>query len=132
MGGGRWKPPRIEELDLGDFTDAGQGGDLDAVAAALQGGLGDAEAARRVGAEAEAGDPKAQFVLGLMHAEGKGVGRDPLAAYMWARLAADRTTGKIHEEAARLMEHLALDMEPAAREEAEARARAWRLPEEKT
>ena len=41
-------------------------------------------------ARAEAGVPGAQFTLGVMHAEGRGVPQDEAAAVYWYRLAADQ------------------------------------------
>ncbi len=48
------------------------------------------EARRTCRAEAEQGDPVAQYRLGLMYAEGRGVEKDPARAYRWIRRAADR------------------------------------------
>lgn len=39
---------------------------------------------------AEAGDARAQFGIGLLYANGRGVARDPLAAQRWYGLAAER------------------------------------------
>jgi uncharacterized protein len=39
---------------------------------------------------AEAGDPNAQYLLGNLYADGKGVARDDAAAFKWFRLAADQ------------------------------------------
>ena len=41
-------------------------------------------------ARAEAGVPGAQFNLGVMYAEGRGVSQDDAAAVYWYRLAADQ------------------------------------------
>ncbi len=38
---------------------------------------------------AEEGDPSAQFLLGLMYAEGKGVQRDLPEAYFWLNMSAE-------------------------------------------
>ena len=39
---------------------------------------------------AEKGDPTAQYLLGNLYADGKGVARDDAAAFKWFRLAADQ------------------------------------------
>ena len=39
---------------------------------------------------AETGDPTAQYLLGNLYADGKGVARDDAAAFKWFRLAADQ------------------------------------------
>ena len=48
----------------------------------------DPELADRVRAEAFEGNVDAQYALGLIFAEGRGVDEDPVEAYAWLRLAA--------------------------------------------
>jgi TPR repeat protein len=50
----------------------------------------DAEAARLLRTAAENGHPTAQYNLGLMFAQGRGVERDLDEAARWIRLAADQ------------------------------------------
>ncbi len=50
---------------------------------------------------AEQGNANAQYSLGVMYANGEGVKRDYVLAYMWANLAASQKTGvdrKMSEE----------------------------------
>ncbi len=49
-----------------------------------------AEAAGRFRPLAEAGDDRAQYWLGIMYFEGKGVPQDDVRAYLWLGLAADQ------------------------------------------
>ncbi len=49
-----------------------------------------AEAASRFRPLAEAGDDRAQYWLGIMYFEGKGVPQDDVRAYLWLGLAADQ------------------------------------------
>ncbi len=49
-----------------------------------------AEAASRIRPLAEAGDDRAQYWLGIMYFEGKGVPQDDVRAYLWFGLAAEQ------------------------------------------
>jgi TPR repeat protein len=114
MGSGRWKHPALNEIDLGDITDQGQGESRD-----------DATAAKFFRRDAERGDAKAQLSIALMLADGTGVAKDPVAAYMFAELAAYRASGKLRESALKLQEHLAGAMNAAEIERAKEAARLW-------
>jgi uncharacterized protein len=70
------------------FTSAAAGPVDDAVAAANRGD--NATALRLLRPLAERGDAAAQYCLGLMYANGKGVSRDYAAAVTWYRKAADQ------------------------------------------
>jgi TPR repeat protein len=59
-----------------------------AIEAYATGRFGDA--AQGFGEFAARGDHRSQYWLGMMYYEGKGVPRDPLRAYMWLSLAAER------------------------------------------
>lgn len=70
---------------------------------------------------AERGDDRAQYWLGIMYYEGKGVIRDNVNAYMWLSLAAERGN-----RAARLgREGIAGRMSASEIETARARVAAW-------
>lgn len=118
MGNPGWKHPSASEVDLGAFSSEAQEGPDDP-----------AEAAKHFRKAADRGDPRGQFVLGLMHADGNGVPQDDVAAYMWAELAAARTTGELHQRAMKLLDHLSLRMDEAAMSKAQELARQWRLKE---
>src|SRR5438309_797491 len=47
-------------------------------------------AAKVCAADAEKGNPQAQFLMGRMHEEGDGVAQDDAIAVKWYRLAADK------------------------------------------
>ncbi len=65
-----------------------------------------------------------------MYADGNGVPRDDAAAYLWAELAVARTTGELHQNALKLLDHLAVRMDQAAISKAQDLARHWRLKED--
>lgn len=50
----------------------------------------DPDEALRLLAEAEQGDPDAQYAMGLIYAEGRGLPQDEARAFMWLTLAAER------------------------------------------
>lgn len=50
----------------------------------------DPELAAEIRAAAQAGDVDAQYAMGLLYAEGRGVEYDPVAAYLWLSLAVDQ------------------------------------------
>ncbi|MCK7580270.1 MAG: hypothetical protein MZV65_34600 [Chromatiales bacterium] len=65
----------------------------------------DLELAERVRAEAFSGNADAQYVLGLIFAEGRGVDEDPVEAYAWLSLAVlqgdrDAATLRLHRRCA--------------------------------
>ena len=130
MAEAKWEPPAIAELDLGDFTDAGQGATADEMEAVKRSLLDEAEMVRRFRKTADEGDGRAQFIVALMYAEGKGVPRDKVAACLWAELAAARTTGKIRDDAVKFVEHLAATMDQADIARVQEWARSW-SPKEK-
>ncbi len=72
---------------------------------------------------AEQGDAIAQYNLGLMYANGRGVPRDYVQARMWFNLAAAQD----NETARTLRDKLAKKMTPAQLDEAQRLAREWKL-----
>ncbi len=84
-----------------------------------------AQALRRFQPFAERGDNRAQYWLGIIYFEGKGVPQDYVRAHVWLSLAAQRGN-----RAARLGRHgVARRMSAAEIAEAERLAAAWRLAE---
>ncbi len=71
---------------------------------------------------AEQGDAIAQYNLGLMYANGRGVPRDYVQARMWFNLAAAQD----NETARTLRDKLAKKMTPAQLAEAQRLAREWK------
>ena len=71
---------------------------------------------------ANAGNALAQYMMGRMYAEGRGVGEDKLAAYMWFDLSA--SNGNSRAIAAR--DAIAADMDPDEIEQAQELAAGWR------
>ena len=63
-----------------------------------------ARAVREMTVAAKAGDPQAQFDLGMAYREGKGVGRDPEQAFRWIRMAADKNLADAQFEVAQMEE----------------------------
>jgi len=114
MGGRQWKTPALNEINLGDLTDQEQGESRD-----------DATAAKFFLRQAERGDARAQLNIALMFADGAGVARDPLTAYLWAELAAYRATGKLRENALKLQAHLEQCLSAVNIEKAKEAARRW-------
>ncbi len=110
----RWKHPGLEEVNLGDITDQGQGESQD-----------DTTAAKFFLQDAERGDAKAQLNIAMMLAEGIGVAKDLIAAYMWAELVAYRATGRLREDALKLQAHLAGALAPTEIETVREAARLW-------
>ena len=74
---------------------------------------------------AERGDAQALFELGNRHADGDGVARDNVLAYMWYELAAERLTTAEGYEARRMQLRLDPDMFRHQISEAERLARIW-------
>ncbi len=75
---------------------------------------------------AEQGDAEALFELGNRHADGNGVARDNVLAYMWFGLAAERLTTEKAYEARRMQLRLDPDMFRHQITESERLARIWK------
>ncbi len=76
---------------------------------------------------AEQGVAKAQFNLGLMYYNGRGVPQDYAQAHMWYDLAASRLPpGEKRDEVVKNRDDVAKRMTPAQISEAEKLAREWR------
>lgn len=75
---------------------------------------------------AEQGDTEALFELGNRHADGNGVARDNVLAYMWFGLAAERLTTEKAYEARRMQLRLDPDMFRHQITESERLARIWK------
>ena len=76
-------------------------------------------------ARAELGIAGAQFNLGVMYANGRGVLQDGVQAHMWYNLAASRETGEQRESAVEARDGVAGLMNPTQIAEAERLAREW-------
>jgi TPR repeat protein len=110
----RWKTPALNEINLGDITDQDQGESRD-----------DATAAKIYLRDAERGEASAQFFLAMMLADGTGIAKDPVAAFMWAELALYRGNPDLREGALKLQTHLESALTPAQIEQAREAARRW-------
>jgi TPR repeat protein len=75
---------------------------------------------------AERGDAQALFELGNRYADGDGVARDNVLAYMWFELAAERLITEEGYEARRMQLRLDPDMFRHQISEAERLARIWK------
>ena len=84
-----------------------------------------AQALADLRASAEAGAPEAQYNLGGMYAEGRGVPPDAVEAHMWLTIAASRSTGAEREQIVTARAAGAVRMTPTDVREAERRAQAW-------
>ena len=71
---------------------------------------------------AEQGDAGAQYALGVMYANGRGVPQDHVRAHMWANLAAAQGQDEDHRETRELIAEM---MTPAQIAEAQKLAREW-------
>ena len=67
----------------------------------------------------------AQFNLGLMYDQGRGVPQDNVEAHMWLNLAAAKLTSERREQAVAVRDRVAAQMTPADMSEAQRRAREW-------
>lgn len=114
MTGKRWKTPALNEINLGDITDQEQGESRD-----------DATAAKIYMRDASRGDSTAQFLIAMMLADGTGIAKDPMAAYMWAELARDRAEAELRQNAIKLQAHLEGALTPVQIEQAREAARLW-------
>ena len=74
---------------------------------------------------AEQGDAVAQFNLGRMYADGRGVPSDDVTAHMWFNLAASRLTGYERDQAVEARDSLTPLMSRDLIDEAQRRAREW-------
>lgn len=81
-----------------------------------------AEAMRRFQPLAERGDHRAQYWLGMIYFEGRGVPKDAVRAYLWLTLAANQ--GNRGARAGR--DGVARRLSDIQKSEAEALAAAWR------
>ena len=74
---------------------------------------------------AEAGDVVAQYNLGVMYANGRGVPQDDAEAHMWTNLAASRMTGELRDSSVKNLNIIAAKMTAEQVAEAQRRAREW-------
>ena len=86
-------------------------------------GQTDVEALR---AKAEQGHADAQFNLGVMYHDGRGVPQDYAEAHKWANLAASASQGETNERYAKLRKLVAQKMTSAQIAEAQRLAREWK------
>jgi TPR repeat protein len=86
------------------------------------------QAAKWYRLSAEQGDRDAQFRLGLMYLESKGVPQDYVQAHFWLNLAVSQASAswKKRDVAVALREHAASKMTPAQVAEAQKLAREWK------
>lgn len=87
-----------------------------------------AKAAKWFRKAAQAGNVTAQDSLGVMHANGEGVQRDYVLAYMWFGIAMENVSSSDTLWRSRLVEFMAetaVHMTPTQIAEAEERARNW-------
>lgn len=75
--------------------------------------------------QAEAGDAKAQFNLGVAYFRGQGVPRDVVKSYMWLSLAASRSAGEDHENYSRARDLAAKKLTSEKLMEAQRMTREW-------
>jgi TPR repeat protein len=76
---------------------------------------------------ADAGEPLAQFNLGVMYKTGRGVKQDPIEAYKWFELAASRfEPGLYQDDARRYRDLVGNAMSPEDVRQARERVRSWR------
>jgi TPR repeat protein len=76
--------------------------------------------------QADHGDPIAQKLLGSMYADGQGVARDYVRAYLWLSLAASGTSDVVTPHAIAARNKVAVLMSPAQIAKAKALAAAWK------
>ncbi|MEQ9447390.1 MAG: hypothetical protein RLN70_00605, partial [Rhodospirillaceae bacterium] len=90
-----------------------------------------AAAAQKFQKAADQGNVTAQDSLGVMYANGEGISRDYLQAYMWFQIALSNVAPEdVHwrSRLARFMSQAAAHLTPAQVLEAERRANAWTSP----
>jgi uncharacterized protein len=83
------------------------------------------EAARFYQMAAERGDGQAQYNLGLAYARGEGVEQDLVKAHLYFNLAAARLNPRGRAAAAKNRDHVAAEISPEQREQAQKLAREW-------
>lgn len=83
-------------------------------------------AAREFNVMAQNGDPYSQYMMGRLHALGKGVAQDFIQAHMWYNLAASRG----HTHASQARDAIARRMSSSQIATAQRRARQWQPKEE--
>jgi TPR repeat protein len=106
------------------------------VSAAVAGPFEDADAAYQRGDYAtalrlwrplaEQGSANAQYVLGIMYANGRGVPQNDVQAHMWFNLAASRAPASERDEAIKMRNVAASNMTPEQIGEAQRLAQEWK------
>ena len=91
----------------------------------------DAQAVAWYRKAADQGHAAAQFNLGAMYDNGRGVPQDYVEAHKWVNLAASRATGDNQKEFAAGRDLVAKKMTPAQLAEAQRLAREWQAAFEK-
>ena len=74
---------------------------------------------------AEQGDATAQFNLGAMYEDGRGVPQDFIQAHKWLNLAASRTTGILFEVYRHARDRVAGELSVSQRNTARKLAQEW-------
>ena len=82
-------------------------------------------------AKAERGDAKAQTTLGAMYANGRGVPKDDLFAYMWANLAAAHAPADKQKAFSDFRDQVEQRLSPQQRADGQRMAREWQAAFEK-
>jgi hypothetical protein len=85
-----------------------------------------AEAAKSYRKAADQGHDKAQFSLGVLDDQGKGVLRDYVEAHTWFNLASSRASGEDQKKSADMRESVTKKMTAEQTTEAQRRAREWK------
>jgi uncharacterized protein len=83
------------------------------------------EAARFYQMAAERGDGQAQYNLGLAYARGESIEQDLVKAHLYFNLAAARLNDPRGRAAAKNRDHVAAEISPEQREQAQKLAREW-------
>jgi hypothetical protein len=68
----------------------------------------------------------AQFNLGVRYANGQGVERDPVLAYLWFSLAAQGLLGREADTARQARDSIKATLTPEQRERGDQMVKAWR------
>ena len=74
---------------------------------------------------ANAGDASAQFNLGFMYANGRGVPQDDVEAYKWFNLATAYADASTRETSAKQRDIVAESLTPEQRDEGQKLSREW-------
>ena len=85
-----------------------------------------AEALRLWRPLADQGDANAQYMLGIMYANGRGVPQNDVQAHMWFNLAASRAPASERDEAIKMRNVAASNMTPEQIGEAQRLAQEWK------